>query len=352
MKKFFTTLLLALIPFFVVAQTIVLPLNYNGKKSGLPAGVKEENLGTDYKQAPYLKFDRKGKKGKIENSSLTFTLPTHDGLTFWYDYKENKYNSSWEGQFLVQFSTNGTDFTDATSTEFIPTNSYDVVRYFVNIPSGVTTIKMVYQKTTGNVAIGGLHIEKGVSFNVTEAGYATFVSNKSVYLPPTVKANIVLSDGNGIKVKELNKQVIKGKDPILLQAKAGAYVAEPLETAEGTANTAGNILQGCLEEKDVTATADQKIYVLNTGSKGVGFYWQKDTDGSKAKIGAGHAYLSRPFTSGGVQGFSLVDPIVTGVEAVETQNTEEDAPIYDLSGRRVTHPTHGIYIIGGKKVMR
>ena len=75
------------------------------------------------------------------------------------------------------------------------------------------------------------------------------------------------------------------------------------------------------------------------------------TGGNSATVQAGHAYLSLPYTSGGVQGFSLVDPIVTGIEAVETPNTQ-DAPIYDLSGRRVTHPTHGIYIVGGKKVMK
>lgn len=167
-----------------------------------------------------------------------------------------------------------------------------------------------------------------------------------------MKASIVEADGNGIKVKELEEQVVNANTAVLIQAEAGNYTAEPVESSANTTNFNGNILQGCLEEKEVTAESGQKIYVLNIGSKGVGFYWQKDTDGSKAKIGAGHAYLSRPFTSGGAQGFSLVDPIVTGVETVETQNTEEDAPIYDLSGRRVTHPTHGIYIIGGKKVMR
>ena len=83
----------------------------------------------------------------------------------------------------------------------------------------------------------------------------------------------------------------------------------------------------------------------------MGFYWEMGTGGNSATVQAGHAYLSLPFASGGAQGFSLVDPIVTGIEAVETPNTQ-DAPIYDLSGRRVTHPTHGIYIVGGKKVMK
>jgi|GEM_PF-6290658 hypothetical protein len=351
MKKIFITLLLTVIPFFVVAQTIVLPLNYNGKKSGLPAGVKEENLGTDYKQAPYLKFDRKGKKGKVENSSLTFTLPTHDGLTFWYDYKENKSGSSWEGQFLVQFSTNGTDFTDATSTEFIPTNSHDVVRRFVNIPAGITTIKMVYKKEKGNVAIGGLHIEKGISFQVSDAKYATFYSDKNVYLPQNVKASIVETMGNGIKVKELVDQVVNANVPVLLQGEAGTYAAEPDVTATGSNTFAGNLLKGSLTTTTIAAPVGHKLYVLNKGSKGVGFYWEMGTAGNSVNLQAGHAYLSLPISGGAAQGFSLDTPTVTGVEAVETIPSE-DAPIYDLSGRRVTTPTHGIYIVGGKKVLK
>ena len=40
--------------------------------------------------------------------------------------------------------------------------------------------------------------------------------------------------------------------------------------------------------------------------------------------------------------------VETGIATVEEQGT---AVIYDLSGRRVTHPTKGIYIINGKKVV-
>lgn len=343
MKKIFTTLLLALIPFFVMAQSqIKLPLNYNGGQNDLPAGVIQDKLGSDYKKYPEtkLKFDKKG-------SSLTFHLPSHQGLTFWYNYRENGNVTS--NTFHVQISTDSEHktFTDITPTLLL-TN-----RYVVSIPAEATAVKLLYNKEkTGNVAIGGLHIEEVVPFTVTSAGYATFCANKNVRFPQGVKASIVEADGNGIKVKELNNQVIKSQTPVLLQANADTYVAEPLETAEGAANTTGNILKGSLTDEEVTATAGQKLYVLTTGSKGVGFYWQQGTQGNSAKVGVGHAYLSLPFTSGGVQGFSLVDPIVTSVEAVETQNTEEDAPIYDLFGRRVTHPTHGIYIIGGKKVMR
>ena len=42
--------------------------------------------------------------------------------------------------------------------------------------------------------------------------------------------------------------------------------------------------------------------------------------------------------------------VPTGIEGVEVDENRP-AAIYDLSGRRVAHPTHGVYIINGKKVI-
>ena len=41
----------------------------------------------------------------------------------------------------------------------------------------------------------------------------------------------------------------------------------------------------------------------------------------------------------------------TGIEGVIKDGTEKDAPIYSLSGQRLTAPQKGINIIGGKKVI-
>lgn len=347
MKKFFTTLLLALIPFFVVAQTISLPFSYDGGKESLPEGVKGEGLGKkDYLTSPHIKFDKK-------NSRLTFNLPEHNGVTFWFDRSMSK--TAKDQYLIVETSINNKKFNKVERVKFkdIKETSFSKSRYAVSIPNNVKAIRLSFEKHgKATMGVGNFHIEKGVSFTITDAEYATFYSDKNVYLPPMLKASIIEADGNGIKVKELEEQVVNANTAVILQAKAGIYTAEPNVKATDAEKFNGNILKGSLTDEEVKAEAGQKLYVLTTGSKGVGFYWQQGTQGNSAKVGLGHAYLFRPFTSGGVQGFSLVDPIVTGVETVETQNTEEDVPIYDLSGRRVTHPTHGIYIIGGKKVMR
>ncbi|MBR5654023.1 MAG: carbohydrate-binding domain-containing protein [Prevotella sp.] len=55
------------------------------------------------------------------------------------------------------------------------------------------------------------------------------------------------------------------------------------------------------------------------------------------------------FYRGGTQNFDTSQ--TTGITAVMTSEPDKDAAVYDLSGRRVTMPTHGIYIQNGKKVM-
>ena len=48
----------------------------------------------------------------------------------------------------------------------------------------------------------------------------------------------------------------------------------------------------------------------------------------------------------------LWDELVTGInKKVTTYSNDVNAPIYNLSGQRVQHPTNGIYIVNGKKVV-
>lgn len=56
--------------------------------------------------------------------------------------------------------------------------------------------------------------------------------------------------------------------------------------------------------------------------------------------------------SGGTQNFDTTDTSYTsGIYTVTTLEHEGEATIYDLSGRRVSRPSHGIYIQNGKKVV-
>lgn len=347
MRKLFT-FLLALIPLFMAAQeTITLPFYYDGGKETLPAGITGVSLSKNYPHSPRIKFDKSG-------ASLTFQLPNHNGLMFWFD--RSKSNTAHDSFLQVKTSTDSKKFTTVARTAVSDrtAGTYPITRYAVSIPTGVHAIKLYFEKPKKNKGVmgfGAFHIAEAVPVTITDAKYATFMAGSNVYLPPTVKACIVEAKGNGIKVKELVDQVVNANVPVLLQGEAGTYAAEPDVTATGSSTFAGNLLKGSLTTTTISAPVGHKFYVLNKGSKGVGFYWEMGTAGNSVNLQAGHAYLSLPISGGAAQGFSLDNPTVTGVEAVETIPSE-DAPIYDLSGRRVMTPTHGIYIVGGKKVLK
>lgn len=56
-----------------------------------------------------------------------------------------------------------------------------------------------------------------------------------------------------------------------------------------------------------------------------------------------YTFVSEPFT--------INEPTATAIGNITLDTNEMDnAPIYDLQGRRVTNPQRGVYIIGGKKV--
>lgn len=104
------------------------------------------------------------------------------------------------------------------------------------------------------------------------------------------------------------------------------------------------------------------IYVLNTGGSGVGFY-RLNPNGT-VTIGRGYLNMNEvddqeeldpelPDTD--VKFISLFgredDDTPTGIRDVMDDEADKPTVIYDLSGRRVTKPGKGIYIVNGKKVV-
>ena len=118
-----------------------------------------------------------------------------------------------------------------------------------------------------------------------------------------------------------------------------------------TSNTINSHLQGVAVAEGTTS--DGTMYVLNDGTHGVGFY--KLTYGKT--LGVGKAYLQygdpEPDPEqGGSQareffGFGNT----TGINDVRGQKEDVRGEYYDLQGRRVSHPTKGLYIVNGKKVV-
>lgn len=96
------------------------------------------------------------------------------------------------------------------------------------------------------------------------------------------------------------------------------------------------------------ATPKANYLVFGVNADKVGFY----TPGNVTAIPANKAYIDASEVSGSAIALNFGNT-VTGINAATINNGENNAPIYDLSGRRVWAPVKGgLYIQNGKKLVK
>lgn len=185
---------------------------------------------------------------------------------------------------------------------------------------------------------------KNLEIPLNNAGGATWAS---AYLPFGVKA------GEGTDVALYTAAVNAEDDTVLdLTPAADGVKAENGFILKGTDTIATLDIvagaEGAESELGGTLTAvddvdSSEYYVLSNGSAGVGFYHPKGT-----ALAANKAFLQRQVQGVGALRFSFGD--VTGIGNAGIPATPVDNGVcYDLSGRRVSVPTKGIYVKNGKK---
>ena len=97
---------------------------------------------------------------------------------------------------------------------------------------------------------------------------------------------------------------------------------------------------------EATPKANYLVFGVNNGT--VGFY----TPGNVTAIPANKAYINASEISNQAIALNFGNT-VTGINAATISNGENNAPIYDLSGRRVWAPVKGgLYIQNGKKLVK
>lgn len=97
---------------------------------------------------------------------------------------------------------------------------------------------------------------------------------------------------------------------------------------------------------DATPKANYLVFGVNADK--VGFY----TPGNVTAIPANKAYINASAITGSAIALNFGNT-VTGINAATINNGENNAPIYDLSGRRVWAPVKGgLYIQNGKKLVK
>lgn len=179
----------------------------------------------------------------------------------------------------------------------------------------------------------GLRLERvgtTLPVHIGESGFASFWCPFEYTVPAGVSAfGLQIVDGR-VKLIPVEGNVPK-KTGIILQGTANTDVNLTLVPNGTTAAITGNLLQGGAEPQALTTP----VYALK---KTGGLVKVKDY------MPAFKAY----FTASESQVRELLDRGLTGVVSVATE--VEDAPIYDLSGRRVQQTNKGgVYVTNGKK---
>ena len=156
--------------------------------------------------------------------------------------------------------------------------------------------------------------------------------------------------GSTAYLKEVRGEIIPANTGVMIFANPGTYTFTPSPT-DCTENVE-SLLHGVTENTSVQTLVQREgksIYVLSRGIKEyTGF---KVAGGTVKTIGAYKAYLPID-DSGEAKSISIsFGDDTTDIELLKNYTQEDSVEIYDLTGRRVTTPKQGIYIVNSKKML-
>ena len=173
--------------------------------------------------------------------------------------------------------------------------------------------------------------------DILASKWATWVAPYNVEVPSGVSAYIVTSATTTAALEEVLG--IPAGTPVLLNGDAGTKTFTICDAGD-----CDDVSSNLLEVSDAETTSG--VYVLAERNSKVGFYlW----DGGL--IGAGRVILPASAVSSVREfiGFDFAGE--TSIKSVDNSQAIDNA-VFDLSGRRVSKATKGIYIVNGKKVVK
>lgn len=174
---------------------------------------------------------------------------------------------------------------------------------------------------------------------------ATFSAPFATVIPEGVTAYYVsTADNSKATMKAITGKAIPAKTGVILTSQSGDAVTMVPATDETLATIENNKLGNSAGAEKTIAEGDN-AYILAGGANGTAFY--KGSVGTTLK--ANKAYLTLD-TAGGEQAISMnFGGNVTGINQIVNAE-QNNAPVYDLTGRRVVRTVKGgLYIKGGNK---
>lgn len=287
----------------------------------------------------------------------TTTDSTDEGTIFGYD-----------GSHLVSLSTGRAVYlsggSQAKLADYTVTNFGTVEfgttpdnKYAVYVKQGTQTATMYLWQNASKPGVDGLggkntgdvltHLQleevESVPVHLNTAGLATFTPADDMVVPDGVEIYVASQYDTAhqrINLTQLEGKVIPADTPVLLHGAISTTIQLTYAGENDTAPTVSvNAFQGRFAPSAVPAGQEGRVLKEGEFVKVVPDFVR----GMRAFVSAAPSAGTRT---------ALAFPGVTAVESVKTAS-EAEAPIYDLSGRRVTKPVAGqIYVQNGKKFLQ
>lgn len=187
---------------------------------------------------------------------------------------------------------------------------------------------------------------EGDAISITGAqSPATFSAPFATTLPEGVTAFYAQQiDANNVaKLTQISGNVVPANTGVILTSTEATKQVNMVPSTEAGTPVSNNLLGHSAGA--AKTFSDEAFYVLGKVNGTVGFYKGK----ANTTLGMNKAYLQSDAAAAAIK-LSFGNDDVTGIENVVDQTATAKAPIYDLSGRRVTNMVKGgFYIQNGKK---
>lgn len=223
--------------------------------------------------------------------------------------------------------------------------------YYVNFTGNSNATRHLFAHDANYTDAGGgapdnvrytfdLEAVESIPVTISAAGYATLYAPQALTIPEGVTAYAVSMGENSANLTAIEGGVIPANTGVVLQGEAGDYNFAVTTTDA----TVSSDLSGIVPT--TTFSTDVNPYILANKESGVGFY--EMTSSSDRDVHGFRAYFNAPTAGANPFIFNFGD--ATGIDSINAISADKNAPIYDLSGRRVQKAVKGVYIQGGKKI--
>lgn len=325
---------------------------YDGQWSGSIANNKfnaDNNWTTENAYGAYkcAKFGTGSKKG----TATTPEIPIKSGMAK-LTFGAGAWDATSENTNLQLSLTNGT-LSESTIT--LPKGMWKSYVAYISGVTDATQITIAAENASNNrffldeVIVEPLDII--LERNTATGSYGTICLKKESIAEGAEIYSVdpVGSTETSIKLTPVKNNLMIAGVPYIYKATADVqkFYSTSYYNTDVDSELSADYLTGSFSEIQVAKETNN--YILKNNK----FYY---VDSDNVYIGANHAYLTMPATSAEARPMVITiegDGTVTGIDNISgAEKTESNSEMYDLAGRRVSKATSGVYIVGGKKIIR